>query len=355
MKSLQCYLVGGAVRDELLGLPVVDRDWVVVGASSSQMLALGFTQVGRDFPVFLHPRDKEEYALARTERKRGPGHTGFSVDANPSVTLTEDLRRRDLTINAMARNDAGELIDPFNGLQDIQNRVLRHVSEAFVEDPLRVFRVARFAAGMPDFSVADSTIELMRKLCGSPDILALSAERVWQEFAKALSHPAAGRFFQVLSACAGMSPWFAELRDKQIEFPRTDLNARQRFALLPLDAAALLALSKRLKAPRTFVQDAQDYQQFADAVRHWSSLSAEDCCDLLLALKANHDPQRLQRLVALLALIEPEREQYLQDLLGLAAAFKDVRLAPPAADQVGAAYGRALRTARVNWLAQRLR
>lgn len=200
---MQTYLVGGAVRDKLLGFDKSDRDWVVVGASVAQMLEAGFTQVGKDFPVFLHPQTKEEHALARTERKTGPGYTGFSFNADPSVTLEEDLLRRDLTINAIAQDSEGNLIDPFGGVKDIEDRVLRHVSAAFTEDPLRVLRVARFMARFAPlgFRIAEETMALMRQLSRSGELEHLVAERVWQEMEKALVTAAPAEFFRSLRAC----------------------------------------------------------------------------------------------------------------------------------------------------------
>ena len=203
---MKTYLVGGAVRDTLLGFTTSDRDWVVVGASVAQMLDAGFSQVGKDFPVFLHPQTKEEHALARTERKTGPGYTGFAFNADPSVTLEEDLLRRDLTVNAIAQDKDGNLIDPFGGVQDIEERVLRHVSAAFTEDPLRVLRVARFAARFAPlgFRIADETMALMRQLSSSGELQHLVAERVWQEMEKALRTAAPAEFFRSLRECGAL-------------------------------------------------------------------------------------------------------------------------------------------------------
>ena len=181
---MRAYIVGGAVRDALLGLPVRDRDWVVVGETFEAMLERGFRPVGRDFPVFLHPGTHEEYALARTERKRGHGYAGFVCHAAPDVTLEDDLARRDLTINAIAREESGALIDPHGGVRDLEARIFRHVGPAFIEDPLRVLRVARFAARLPDFSVAPETLALMRKMSASGELDHLVPERVWQELAR---------------------------------------------------------------------------------------------------------------------------------------------------------------------------
>src|SRR5688500_6546777 len=178
---MQTYMVGGAVRDALLGLPVNDHDWVVVGATPEEMVMAGYLPVGRDFPVFLHPQTREEYALARTERKTGRGYHGFAFHAEPGVTLEEDLARRDLTINAMAKDGDGRLIDPFGGQMDLRARVLRHVTEAFREAPVRILRLARFAARFADFGVAPETLELMRGMVDAGEVDALVPERVWQE------------------------------------------------------------------------------------------------------------------------------------------------------------------------------
>ena len=203
--NLETYLVGGAVRDELLGLPVQDRDWVVVGATAELMMQRGYLPVGRDFPVFLHPQTKEEYALARTERKSGRGYKGFTVFADPAVTLEEDLRRRDLTINALAKGPAGDIIDPYGGQCDLRAKVLRHVSEAFAEDPLRVLRVARFAARFADFSVAPETVALMARMTAAGELADLVPERVWQELARGLMEARPSRMFEVLRACGALA------------------------------------------------------------------------------------------------------------------------------------------------------
>ena len=204
---MEIYLVGGAVRDKLLGLPVKDRDWVVVGSSPQAMLDLGYRQVGKDFPVFLHPQSNEEFALARTERKTAPGHTGFSFDTSGSVTLEEDLQRRDLTINAIAEDSDGQLVDPYGGVADCENRILRHVSEAFSEDPLRVLRVARFAARFAHlgFRVADDTNALMRDMVASGELESLVGERVWTEMHKALLAQSPAEFVRVLRQCDALA------------------------------------------------------------------------------------------------------------------------------------------------------
>lgn len=217
---MKTYLVGGAVRDGLLNLPIKDRDWVVTGTTPEAMLAAGYQQVGRDFPVFLHPKTREEYALARTERKSGQGYTGFITKFAPDVTLEQDLQRRDLTINAIAQDSDGNIIDPFNGRHDIQQRLLRHVSAAFNEDPLRVLRVARFAARFAhlNFRIADETMALMQHMAASGELAHLTAERVWKETESALQSPNPQVFFQVLRDCNALAVLFPEI-DKLFGVP----------------------------------------------------------------------------------------------------------------------------------------
>lgn len=210
---MKIYLVGGAVRDSLLNISFTDRDWVVVGVTPEDMLSLGYEQVGADFPVFLHPKSKEEYALARTERKSGLGYQGFECQFSPDVTLEEDLLRRDLTINAMAQDENGELVDPYGGQADLANKVLRHVSPAFSEDPLRVLRVARFAARFQPlgFTIAPETMSLMQQMVEDGELEHLVAERVWTETRRALMEKSPTTYFQVLRDCGALKVWFKEL------------------------------------------------------------------------------------------------------------------------------------------------
>lgn len=244
--AMQIYLVGGAIRDRLLGLPPGDNDWVVVGATAEEMLEQGFKPVGRDFPVFLHPKTGEEYALARTERKSGRGYRGFVVDADPGVTIEQDLLRRDFTLNAIAQDGDGNLIDPYGGVRDIEQRVLRHVGPAFVEDPLRVLRAARFMARFAPlgFRVADETLELMREIAGSGELDALVPERVWQELRKALRSPKPSAFLSTLretNALAAVLPEVDALYGvpQRAEFhPEVDTGIHQQ---LVSDMAAQLA------------------------------------------------------------------------------------------------------------------
>jgi tRNA nucleotidyltransferase (CCA-adding enzyme) len=210
---MEVYLVGGAVRDRLLGLPVGDRDWVVVGAQPEELERAGYLSVGREFPVFLHPQTKEEHALARLERKVAPGYRGFTTQFSPDVTLEDDLKRRDLTINAMAEKASGQIVDPYGGQQDLKARVLRHVSEAFVEDPVRILRVARFAARFADlgFTVAEETRALMRRMVTSGEVEALVPERVWQETERALGESRPDAFFETLRDCGALAVIFPEI------------------------------------------------------------------------------------------------------------------------------------------------
>ncbi len=250
---MKAYVVGGAVRDELLGLPVQDRDYVVVGATPEEMVAQGFKPVGKDFPVFLHPQTHEEYALARTERKSGRGYKGFTVHAAPDVTLEEDLRRRDLTINAMAKDADGTLIDPFGGRQDLAAGVLRHVSEAFAEDPVRILRVARFAARF-GFSIAPETLELMKTMVASGEADHLVAERVWQEFARGLGEPHPELMFEALGRCglaARLLGPVKPIREILARAARAGAPVPVHFAVIawPHQEAEVAALCERLKAP----------------------------------------------------------------------------------------------------------
>lgn len=254
---MQVYLVGGAVRDQLLNRAVHEKDWVVVGGTPERMLEQGYRQVGKSFPVFLHPDTQEEYALARLERKMGQGHGGFDFVFDPSVSLEDDLRRRDLTINAMAMDDDGHITDPYGGKQDLEDKVLRHVSEAFAEDPLRVLRVARFAATLPSFSVHPETETLMQKMVASGELATLSHERLWREWQKALLAEKPMRFFEVLTRCGFWStpPFSAWTVDWYLaeDLPQVEVDIDKRFAYLAqgLEADALKGLIGALKPPKS--------------------------------------------------------------------------------------------------------
>lgn len=355
---MQCYLVGGAVRDELLGRTVVERDWVVVGETPDAMLRAGFTQVGRDFPVFLHPQTKEEYALARTERKTGPGHTGFAVHADPSVTLEEDLVRRDLTINAIARAEDGRLIDPYGGERDLQARLLRHVSDAFSEDPLRIFRLARFAAQLDGFNVAQQTADLVRAMAADGATEELPAERVWQEFRKALNGIDSQRFWQVLAELDALTPWFVELAG--LDSPPPDLSGDDRFValgaqLLPKQAKDL---GKRLKAPNDeralIVQVAQHGQTIDDLVQEKEAAHAVELLVVLQSIGALRQGDRFDRLIAVLSANTSALATRLSDLHGLVVGLRGVGAASVAPELAGKELGQAISAVRLdrveNWL-----
>jgi tRNA nucleotidyltransferase (CCA-adding enzyme) len=297
------YAVGGSVRDELLGLPVKDRDYVVVGATPEEMVRLGFKPVGKDFPVFLHPRTHEEYALARTERKSGRGYKGFKVYASPEVTLEQDLKRRDLTINAMAKAEDGTLIDPFGGKKDLEARVLRHVSDAFAEDPVRILRVARFAARF-GFRVADQTMKLMKGMIDSGEADYLVPERVWQEFSRGLAEPHPERMFEVLEQCSFRKKALPELKAWPKRFSG---SIPLRFTLLtwPLGESEVEALCERLRAPNEVRELAVIASRNRDTLRTAHSASPHALLELLKRADAFRRPERFVELLEAARLAEP--------------------------------------------------
>jgi tRNA nucleotidyltransferase (CCA-adding enzyme) len=300
---IRTYVVGGAVRDRLLGLPVQDQDHVVVGATPEEMVRLGFRPVGRDFPVFLHPRTHEEYALARTERKTAPGYRGFTVHAAPDVSLEEDLGRRDLTINAMAETDDGEIIDPHGGRADLEARVLRHVSAAFAEDPVRILRVARFAARFPDFAVAPETLGLMARMVADGEVDALVPERVWQELARGLMEARPSRMFLALRACGALARLLPEL-DRLFGVPQPPRHHPEvdtgEHVMQVADAAARLGLA----LPARFAALLHDLGKGATPPESWPShhghegLGAELVRGVCERLRAPADCRDLAVLVA---------------------------------------------------------
>ena len=291
---MKIYQVGGAVRDTLLGHTHHEIDWVVVGSTPQEMLSSGFTQVGRDFPVFLHPETNEEYALARTERKTAPGHHGFAVHADPSVTLEQDLGRRDLTINAMAMSDDGTLIDPYGGQADLKGKLLRHVSPHFLEDPLRVLRVARFAARYHHrgFRIADETLALMSEIVGAGELSHLSIERVWAETEKALGEQHPEVYWQVLTDCGALPVLMPELAVSQgiaalaRTAPHTQrVDARWAALLADLPESRTTRASERLKAPGRFTLLATKVSARRAGIKA-ALRDAEACMALLTGLDA---------------------------------------------------------------------
>jgi tRNA nucleotidyltransferase (CCA-adding enzyme) len=329
---VKAYVVGGAVRDELLGLSLQDKDYVVVGATPDEMIARGFRPVGKDFPVFLHPRTHEEYALARTERKSGRGYKGFTVYAAPEVTLEEDLRRRDLTINAMARDESGALIDPFGGSKDLAEGVLRHVSEAFAEDPVRILRVARFAARF-GFRVHPDTLALMQRMVADGEADYLVPERVWQEFAKGLAEAYPQKMFDVLEACGLYGKLFPELTALP---PSYSGPLAERFARLawPLDEKQALALSERLKAPGEMRDLAVLAAVLRPALRAAAKASPKDLLEILKRGDAFRRAERFRQLLRVAKAAEPDVDTArVERALAAAAAVDAGRIAagaPPA-------------------------
>jgi tRNA nucleotidyltransferase (CCA-adding enzyme) len=335
---VKAYVVGGAVRDELLGLPVQDKDYVVVGATPEEMEARGFRPVGKDFPVFLHPETQEEYALARTERKSGRGYKGFTVHAAPDVTLEEDLRRRDLTINAMAKAADGTLIDPFGGKQDLEAGVLRHVSEAFAEDPVRILRVARFAARF-NFKVADETLELMKRMVESGEADFLVPERVWQEFSRGLAEPHPELMFEVLGRCGlaeklldGVKP----IREMLARAARARASLPVRFAVMawPHQEADVVALCERLKAPNEVRELALLACRNRMALRGTALATPAALLELLKRTDAFRRPERFAELLEAARLAAHDVDTHrLERALAAAAAVDAGALAVKAASQ----------------------
>ncbi len=296
---MKIYLVGGAVRDQLLGLPVKEKDWVVVGATVDDMLRAGYRQVGKDFPVFLHPKTNEEYALARTERKVGRGYTGFSFDASPTVSLEEDLKRRDLTINAMAQTPTGEIIDPYHGQADLEKKILRHVSLAFAEDPVRILRVARFNARF-GFDVAPDTLLLMRKMVEQGEVDALVAERVWKEFERALIEQHPENFFAVLAACNALAILFPQIISSGTglialnQSVKISSSPQIRFAALlhTLSESEIKTLCDRYRVPTDYREMAILVSKFLPYYQDAKNLNTSDLLNLLLATDALRRPGR---------------------------------------------------------------
>ena len=393
---MQVYLVGGAVRDQLLGRPIKDKDFVVVGATVADMLAAGFQQVGADFPVFLHPVSREEYALARTERKQGLGYQGFSVHASPDVTLREDLQRRDLTVNAMAievkslTDDTpitGKVVDYYGGLQDIKSKTLRHVSSAFSEDPLRVLRTARFYSRYYDlgFSIADETLLLMRELVRSGELAHLSSERIWQESSRAMMQVSPQVYWQQLFEIGALTEYFAPLQqvwnDKQYaqirEIIQTalyfagqmQLNLSQRWALLMASlntdlftlnstetlsvnieaaAKAINEIGNSAKVPKAQTQFSTLFVQQAKNLSRIDQLSAAEKIDLIQACSAHKAPDKLSQLLVTSHVLKLAI-QHRQMMLAL-GSFHAIGMDDIDQSLKGPAIGKALRQRRIEHL-----
>lgn len=331
---MKIYQVGGAVRDRLLKLPVKDRDWVVVGATEDEMLEAGFTRVNAEFPVFLHPVTGEEYALARREMKTGPGYKGFTVEAGPDVTLEEDLIRRDLTINALVEDEAGRLIDLYGGCDDLDNGKLRHISPAFIEDPVRLLRVARFAAklGRWGFHVAHATHSLMQQMSASEELKALRPERVWREMRQALQEEEPWHFYEVLHACGALHRLIPEIdslmatnkgHEQRSEsqlmqaLKRVSMRTRDplvRFAVVIYPAARIMLdpqpLCERLRAEREYVELSQLLLRMDSTYKAALGGDPEKILELIEAARAMQQPVRFRRFCTACAVLWPENHKH---------------------------------------------
>lgn len=369
---MKIYLVGGAVRDALMGSQDSDKDWVVVGATPEDLIFEGYTPVGKDFPVFLHPHTGEEYALARTERKTAPGYHGFVFHADPSITLEEDLARRDLTMNAIAKDANGQLIDPFNGQEDIKNQVFRHVSQAFKEDPVRILRLARFAAKYPEFSVAPETEALLKEMCEEGEVDALVSERVWQELSKGLMCPSPYRMLEVLIKCGALQRLFPQINETDLErahlmsvkLSLDKVVAAQaplsvRFAVLDF----LLPVADQLKAPKECTELAELLSSFCGPLLTSDHLSAKELLSLLQACDALRRPERFMELLSAcecLSQSEGDQPFGLKAFLirmqqtALAVDHKEVAAAAIKEGLVAAQIGDAIDAARVKAITQAL-
>lgn len=357
---MKTYVVGGAVRDRLLGLPVKDFDYVVVGSTPEQMIQEGFRPVGQDFPVFLHPTTQAEYALARTERKTAPGYKGFIFHTDATVTLEQDLARRDLTINAMAQEiDAsgqlcGSIIDPYGGQKDLERKIFRHIGPAFIEDPLRVLRVARFSARFPDFSIAPETLELLKNISASGELKALVKERVWQELVKGLGGKQPSKMFNILSACGADHEIFHQSIDAHYSkkfFDYVDIAARENMRLAQRYAAFFHGLSseiiERLSHQLSATVECKDYavlthQLIEGLVRYKALPSAESILAILDRVDVWRKPERFVELLAVVRIAGHEIG-YLQKAYELAKGVDVATIAQSVSGQSGA--GDAIRLA----------
>ncbi|MFA7555306.1 MAG: multifunctional CCA tRNA nucleotidyl transferase/2'3'-cyclic phosphodiesterase/2'nucleotidase/phosphatase [Spongiibacteraceae bacterium] len=356
---MKIYLVGGAVRDKLLGYPYHEHDWVVVGARAQDLLDQGFEPVGKDFPVFLHPKTKEEYALARTERKTGPGYTGFDCFTSTDVTLEEDLLRRDLTINAIAEDSEHNLIDPFHGQQDIHNKVLRHVSPAFTEDPLRVLRVARFAARYAHlgFSIASETMALMQQISASDELQSLPAERIWKELERALTERDPQQFFITLDQAGALKklmPALHSLTPKQYAVLKQAASQQQAsvicFAVLfsEIDTATTEQCCQQIRCPKNFRDLAILVSRFAQQCQTNFS-NANTIVTLLDHLDPYRRPQRFEHFLSCCELLFADDDSIIatQQLRSALACCQTISAADLAAEGLtGKAIGKALQQRR---------
>lgn len=363
LAGLDAYIVGGAVRDGLLGLPCGDRDWVVVGASPKQMQDRGFVPVGADFPVFLHPVTKEEFALARTERKSGRGYKGFTFYTGVEVTLEQDLARRDLTINAMAQRPDGEIVDPYGGQQDLALRVLQHVGPAFEEDPVRILRLARFAARFTEFEVASSTMTLCKKMVADGEVDHLVPERMWQEISRGLRSEQPSRMFHVLQDCDALDVImpgyvFDEALGRQLDHARIELDPplQTMYALAMYRTEDRKTLATALRATSECAQWAELFPVILDALSHPLDCRSPECPEIMLSLIERGDglrrPQRMLDLMKLAAWLLGQTHDEWLDAVHAVRAVDAGAIARPLASEGPHAISAAVRQARLDAVRQ---
>ncbi|MFT7687161.1 MAG: tRNA nucleotidyltransferase (CCA-adding enzyme) [Candidatus Azotimanducaceae bacterium] len=359
---MDIYLVGGAVRDKLMNLPVTDHDWVVVGGTENELLQKGYSRVGKDFPVFLHPKTKEEYALARIERKTATGHTGFVCDASETVTLEQDLQRRDLTVNAIAKDEQGNLIDPYGGVEDLQNSVFRHVSKAFEEDPLRILRIARFSARFPSFSIHPDTKILIVKMVSRDDLSELAPERIYMEIDKALTSSSPSKFFNILDQVGAAEKLWPELGQETLplldELASISNDREERLAALfwTLKKPIVVTLQERLKLPNHLVELALQRVHY-ETWKSLDGLSAENIVKLLYDMDAFRRNERFQKLNAFFSTMssiidkESSNQECKTKWLHFFEAVHSIQAKSFLAEYSGAALGKAMRAAQIKKVA----
>ena len=336
---MKIYLVGGAIRDQLLGLPVTERDYVVVGASPEEMIAQGFKPVGKDFPVFLHPETHEEYALARTERKVGKGYKGFTFYCGEDVNLSQDLLRRDLTINAIAQDDDGTLIDPYGGQVDLTSGWLKHVSPAFAEDPVRILRLARFASKLPSFKVYPDTLQLMQDMVAQGEVDALVPERVWQEFAKALQHKDPLRFIIILQDCGALATLWPSLAHNEVAHAllhkaaelSTDPIIRFATLMCTLPAKELQQICTAYKIPSAYAEPALLASKYLSSMISLDMHNADAIWQILKSLDALRRPLRLETFLTIYTIMkhdDPEARKRAALITTCRDAVSDINTKP---------------------------
>ena len=334
--QLRIYLVGGAVRDELLGLSIKEKDWVVVGATPEEMIACGFKPVGKEFPVFLHPKTHEEYALARTERKIAKGYKGFSFYTAPDVTLEEDLMRRDLTINAVAKTPDGSFIDPYGGRKDLKNKVLRHVSSAFQEDPVRVLRLARLATKFPEFSIYPETLDLMKKMTNAGEVHALVPERVWKELVRALTNEAPTRFFKVLDDCGALAILFPVLYHKGKNMDTLSRISKKTSSPVIRFAALLSGLSPegiqqptlQYRVPNEYANLATMVSQFKESYKNVDRMNEKELLNFIIKSDALRRKERFEDFLFICASLYPPSAKNTEKMKKVIKVIKSINIKP---------------------------